>query len=328
MFASVFRPITAPGGSLLRWASQPGGGQVYVQVAGVERATGRLVENAGILHESLVVTETSNPSTPNRCEFTAFGFSPSVGDRVVVALGSSSSPDRLFAGIVLSVTQSYVGTPDFARYAVSCVDDSFLLNQQKVIKRYVAQSATDIVTDLVDTFSTGFTTTHVQASLETIDEITFTNLGVVECLQRVAKRIGATCRIDQFADVHFYTGSESGISVPSELVEGVTPALEAFSVSRDLSQVMTRVYVEGGGPSVLSEISVGETIIPVQDSSWFNASGGTVVSGPQRITYTGLSAGGGGGLVGPGAAPRAPLRGPWRQALVWSPVPTSTRSPT
>jgi hypothetical protein len=63
------------------------------------------------------------------------------------------------------------------------------------------------------------------------------------------------------------------------------------------------VYVEGGGSTALTELVSGETLLPVVTASWYDADGGRVKSGPQRIAYTGRVLGGGGALVGPGAAP-------------------------
>lgn len=64
-----------------------------------------------------------------------------------------------------------------------------------------------------------------------------------------------------------------------------------------------RMLVEGGGANAFAACAVGETILPVEDTSFYNTFGGTVVCGTQRITYTGLDVGGGGALVGPGASP-------------------------
>ena len=47
----------------------------------------------------------------------------------------------------------------------------------------------------------------------------------------------------------------------------------------------------------------GETLLPVETAAWYLPQGGTVLVGQQRVTYGGLVVGGGGSLVGPGAAP-------------------------
>jgi len=83
------------------------------------------------------------------------------------------------------------------------------------------------------------------------------------------------------------------------------PSLEAFSVTRHIGGMVTRALVTGGGAVALTEITPGETILPVSEPQWYDADGGEVTSGPQRVTYAGVDVGGGGGLVGPGASPSA-----------------------
>lgn len=304
MFAAAIRPIFAPGATALRWAVDPWPSlECYISVEGVERGTGRSDTSAGVLLDSMTITETRTLSTPNRCSFTTQGFAPQVGDRVLVRLGGTSNPDRLFAGNVVTVQQTNVGAPNkSSRYAVTCNDDSFLLGFKKITGRYTSTSVTTIVTGLMGLYASGFTTANVETGLATLTEFTFTNETLIDVLQRLAKRIGATVYLDTSGDLHFFITDELYVGIPADLTDAHS-TLQAVQVSRDISQMVTRVYVEGGGPNALSEVDAGTTTLPIQDAAWFNAVGGTVVSGPQRITYTGKTAGGGGSLVGTGASP-------------------------
>ena len=67
----------------------------------------------------------------------------------------------------------------------------------------------------------------------------------------------------------------------------------------DLTQIRTRVYVEGGGSEARAVVAVGAISLPVVDASGISPTGGLVVSGPQRIRYTGK------GTVGGPATPTA-----------------------
>lgn len=296
-------PVATGPVSMLRYADPWAGVGVNVLVAGIERANGRADENAGILLPSLIVYESRTLSNPNRCQFTAFGFEPVVGERVIVTLGGADNPDRLFAGSILTVART--GPRLLPRYSVTCNDDSFILSFQKITKRYAAQSVTDIVSDLMDTYAADFTYSHLEAGLDTLDEITFTNESLVDCLQRLAKRIGGTVYLDTQGDLHFFVTAES-ISSPQTLTDS-HETLDTFTITSDIGQMVTRCYVEGGGPNALGEVEAGDTILPVQDAGWFNDAGGTVVCGPQRITYTGKNAGDGGSIVGTGYAPSSPV---------------------
>ena len=275
---------------------------LFLSVAGVQRATDRIDTNGKVLHGSLTVVDILN-ETPNTCTFQAIGFAPLVGQRVLISLGGITNPSRLFAGTVLSVDQSYAGTPDNAVYQVRCADDTWKLGQVKVTTRYTNQSATDIATDLIDTYAPDFDSSTIEAALPTVDEITFTNEDLATCLTRLAKRIGGYWKPNEFEEIYFFTTNPD--DNPTNLTDANPPlgAGQMFTVNRDISQMITRVTGEGGGSAALADVAVGETILPVQSVEYFNALGGQFVSGPQRCDYTGVAAGGGGGLVGPGAAP-------------------------
>src|SRR4029450_6821002 len=92
-------------------------------------------------------------------------------------------------------------------------------------------------------------------------------------------------------------------------------SLASFSVTRDLSQIVTRALIEGGGVNPIGPVSPGDTRIPIEDTAWYQAAGGRIVSGPQRMTYTGIVAAGGGAMaraVGGATGNTAPPGGPPR----------------
>lgn len=267
----------------------------YVSFNGVPYATDRLDPQKKVLHDTLSVTDVVD-DTPSRASCSVWGATPTIGDEFVAALGS----DRIFAGPVLTAEHVYVGTP--ANYArnLSAIDYTWLLDLKLVTRRYVNTTGTAIIQDLIATYAPAFTVIHVAADLDVIDEITFTNQQVSACLTQVLKRLGGYWYCDYYKDIHAFlteTGDDPVALTPAH------PSLMEFAVTIDLSQVITRALVEGGGGSALVACAAGETILPVDDASWYDAGGGRVTSGPQRIAYAGVSMGGGGSLVGPGATP-------------------------
>jgi hypothetical protein len=277
---------------------------VFVTVGGIQRATARLDPSTKLLVDSLTIT--SGLQAPSTCQFTAKGFEPVVGQEVVVTLGSENSLQHEFAGQILSLHLSYVGSPANPQYEVSAIDYTWLLDRRLVLRRYTNASATAIAADLIATFTSGFTTRRVEAGLEVLDEFTCTNQRVTEALTNLAQRIGGHRYVDYLRALHLFVGVESGLTNPITLT-ATHPTLEALQVTRDLSQYLTRVYLEGGGVNALTELAPGETILPVDDTAWYASAGGVVVSGPQRLLYTGTYAGGAGSLVGPGIGPSAAL---------------------
>jgi hypothetical protein len=267
----------------------------FVAVAGTPRRT-------QILSASLSISDNLD-DTPNTCAFTAHGFQPSEGQEVIIRLGSSANRSRLFAGHILQVArrQQHASLDTF--YDVSAIDYAWLLTKRKVTERYLSESASTIARDLIATYALNFTYDHVQDDLDSLDEITFTNEDLPGALTRLAKRIGGYWYVDYLKDLHFFVGAESGLTNPEDLTSA-HPTLQNYQLTTDLSQVVTRVLVEGNGSQALEFCAVGETIIPVEDTAYFNDQGGTVVAGPQRITYTGVIEGGtAGAFVGIGAQP-------------------------
>lgn len=259
--------------------------RTFLTVAGVERW--RQVQ-----HDKLAITDILD-ETPNTCRFVAQGFAPTKGQDVVVTMGSINQLDRLFAGQILRVNQMYFENPALVSntfYDVTAIDYTYLLNRRLVSKRYSSQSATTIAKDLIASFASGFTSVNVAAGLPTIDEITFTFQSISEALTNLTKRVGGYWYVDYFKDLHLFTGVESGLTQPTNLT-ATHASLRDFRYDTDLSQVITRVYIEGGGSEALTDVAIGAVKIPVTDGSWYSASGGSVTSGPQRVTYTGVAKG-------------------------------------
>lgn len=259
-------------------------GSPYISVNGVQYTYSRSLPSQRIFVNSLRI-EDQQGEIPNTCAFTAMGFRPVEGQEVIVRLAAAGSAVRQFAGNIIRLSDVYlVDKPVNQAFHVDCIDYTWLLNKRKVIKKYTNQSATVIAQDLISTYCAGYTSVNVVGSLATIDEITFTNVDLTEALTRLAKRIGAYWYIDYFKDLHFFL-SEAG-SNPADL----TPSNRSFAdfrQTRDLSQIVTRVYVEGGGANLSAPAAVGATFLNLESTDWYETAGGTVVAGPQRITYTG-----------------------------------------
>ena len=244
--------------------------------------------------------------TPNTATLRVQGFVPSVGDAIDIYQGDTFPSHRLFHGTVLTCVQVYDLIPAHLCYDLSCISNEWRLNQFKVTERYLSQSATAIVLDLCATYAPWVDTSGVEAGLPSLAEITFTNEDFTDCLDRIKDRreIGGRWVLTAADVLHFGTTIEPGSSAVHPISDGASHGLIRIAATTDLSQVRTRVLVEGGGSAAASELVPGETLLPVEDAVWYDATlGGTVVSGPQRITYTGVEAGGGGALVGTSTRP-------------------------
>jgi len=278
------------------------GGGAFIAVGGLP-ATGDV--KLGTLE---IVDELNE--TPNTCRFRIIGPTTiTTGQEVIITLGSQNGL-RLFAGHVLAAQQSYWEKPVNVRTDVQAVDYTWQFGFPKVTKRYANLSASAIVQDLIATYAAanGFTGLHVAAGLPTIPEITFTNEDLGEALSRTANRIGAYWYVDYFKDVHFFFTDTA--QTPSALVP-THPSLDNVTRDTDRSQALTRVYVEGRGSRLLSAVTIGDTILPLEAVDMFQALPDVFLKasyqgaegGAQHLTFAGVVSGGGGTLVGPGIGP-------------------------
>jgi hypothetical protein len=280
--------------------------QTFVAIAGVQYAAARAVDAQQVDNDTLTITETEG-QTPNTCWFRVRGFQPTDGQDVVITMGSINNLDRTFAGTILSDTHGYVGSPANGNDAVNLVDYTWQLTRDTITQRWTNESGTVIAKAIIAHANRGFTSLLVEAGLPTLDEFTVTNQTHAAALGALCARMGATWKATYRKDVRLGLNADPSQTDPTILTaaSALLTEMKEFSVSRDLSQVITRQPVEGGGVNALASVAIGETILPVQDVAWYNPGGGTVASGPQRVTYGGTQAGGGGTLVGPGATPAA-----------------------
>jgi hypothetical protein len=263
---------------------------VVITINGTTRTTSCRID-------SLSITEYEG-GTPNEARLRVSGFVPSYGHEIKIGIQTiTPSTALVFAGHIIGIDQiTEAGDAANVAYDLTCLDYTWFLNRRKVSKQYLSQSATAILQDLIDTFTSGFTYVNVEAGLTTIDEITFTNEDVSDAIDRVMKRIGGYWKMDYGKDLHaFLTAGESAGSVTDASPR--TAEIDSFAITRDLSQVRTRYFGEGMGSQVLAKCAAGETILPIEESVAFNAAGGIAKLGHQLITYTGTVASGTGCTV-------------------------------
>jgi hypothetical protein len=263
-----------------------------------------------ILIASLSIHDALN-EVPNTAMFTVRGVKPPEGAEMIFTWQSVNNSSRLFAGHISRVTQVYVGdaplrAPNY-QWQCEATDYSWRLNAQMVVARYRNLSATAIVQDLVAKWAPAGYTTAVQANLPVIDEVSITNVVLMDAIKQVAERVGGYSECDYFKTIRVWIDRPDDLVSPPRALTPTHSSLAHVQAARDLTQIVTRALVEGGGVNALTDVAPGATTLPLDDESWYDPAGGTVVSGPQRITYTGVVAGGPGTLVGPGVTPSTAL---------------------
>lgn len=238
--------------------------------------------------------------------FTGVG-AVAAGQTLILADGAANN--RYFGGTIVKLRSRSVKTPGGQQPAVRlfdiwATDWTRTLNKRTVTKSYpTGMSASAVVTDLVS-YATGFTARNVQAGAPALtSRLVFKGKKIADAIAEVGRAISPNWRnyVDPDQDVHFFLTETS--QRPKAIVPGVT-SYDALDYTLDLTQIRTRMLVEGGGASTTAPVAAGATSIPVDECGWYSASGGTIVSPfGDLITYTGRSASSGvGNLTGVPAA--------------------------
>jgi hypothetical protein len=239
--------------------------QVFIAIAGVQVATAPAVPAHCVLADTLTITETQGP-TPNTATFTAMGFQPTDGQDVVITLGSINNLDRQFGGTILTDAHGYVGTPANYNERVSVTDYGWLLTRRTITQRFTGATGTAIAQAIIAQCP-GFTSLLVQAGLPVIPVITFDNATLAAALSALATAVNAalgvaTCtwKATYTKDVRFGTTAPAGQTDPTVLTPAAAllTGMEAFVVTRDLTQVITRQPVEGAGSTAATFVGALE----------------------------------------------------------------------
>ncbi|HXJ29256.1 MAG TPA: hypothetical protein VNG35_01375, partial [Gemmatimonadales bacterium] len=295
-------PATNPGPQycLLNWGRLAAlklnytSSQLWASIGGI----GIDPEHQSILIESLSVSDRLNEE-PNTLIATIRGTKPREGQGIQLAYGSLNAAP-LFAGTILRVTQVWAAdNPQYLLWHIEATDPTWRLNEVLVTARYQTTSASVIGADLLARFAPAGYVGAIESNLPTLDEITFTNTKLMDAFVQLANRIGGYTFCDYRSAVHLFRTGEARVA-PAPLV-ATHPSVAHVSYTRDLTQMVTRALVQGGGANALARVTPGSADLPVEDAAWYSPSGGLVVSGPQRIQYAGVRAGGAGALVGSGA---------------------------
>jgi hypothetical protein len=238
----------------------------------------------------------------NTARLTFRGSPPQTPQPLEVYL-NKFAPRLLFNGTLAHVDHLYYqkDRTQNLSWPADAVDDLARAGKRLPFGTWTNVSATTVAQQLVATFAAGFTTTHVQAGLPLIS-VTFNGTeGMGGALQQIAKLIGGYYYWEN-KDLHLFTEETGELPDP---IDATHPFLNDPPITKsvDVTQIRTRVYGKGHGETVATDVAANETILPLADTTMFNVSGGKAITDSQRLAYTGLHTGDGGGLVGPGAAP-------------------------
>ena len=184
------------------------------------------------------INQRTNTLTFKTEKYGTHGYKPELNDQIEVF----HDGNKIFGGVIISYTDDLIGH-NTLRYSIKAKDYAQYLDRKLVTKRYEDETLAFIVDDLVDIYTTGFTSTVT--STQNIASISFNRLTMSECLQKLANALNFVWWVDYDKNVHMIKKNEQsapfGLSDASE--NHITGTL---SIEKDISQIRNIVVIEGG----------------------------------------------------------------------------------
>jgi len=151
---------------------------------------------------------------------------------------------KIFGGIVVEKKEVIIGGL-LIGYNISCKDYSHLLDRKLVVKSYENQSAGDIVKDIIDTFTSGFTYVNIPSSTPTIGSIKFNYEPVTKAIQKISDLLGWDWYVDYDKDIHFFDDQTN--TAPFNLDDtGGEFEWGSLEIERNILELKNVIIIRGG----------------------------------------------------------------------------------
>jgi hypothetical protein len=221
------------------------------------------------------------------------------GAAVEVWRGGVSVGVPLFAGTAVQLEPRARRFAERVTTEFVAVDYRWLMDQATRITRRFQNVGVNMAVRAV--LPAGFSAGYLPASLGNIGEMQITDETVSRCLDRIAAQVegGAYWGVSATKVVSMWPASED----PPHLYTAPLAVTDATAhrnprADLDITNIRTRVTVEGGGAATTSLTSAGATVVPVDETGWYNASSGGGARAAQAVfTYAACSPASGPGLL-------------------------------
>lgn len=165
---------------------------------------------------------------------------PDISDEVTLEEGAA----KIFGGVVVERNEVNKGGL-LLGYEIRCKDYSHYLDRKVVTKSYANQTARAIVLDIINTFTSGFTTANVAATTPTVKTTKFNYEQVTRCLSQLADQIAWDWYVDYDKDIHFFDEETSLAPFNLDDTSG-NFEWSTLEINKNLLQLKNAVFVRGG----------------------------------------------------------------------------------
>lgn len=255
---------------------------------------GATARTGNVLVDDFTITTTLD-NAPSSCQFTVQGFTPAVGNDVTLTMGG----ELVWGGTILSsraVMQKFNSGAVY--WNCQAIDWTWEMDRESPVDILIQSSlgVNTITALLLRTYtdpSSGFTPGYISSAVGNAGPFAWTGMKVSEALRAVAASAGCYMRITPTKAVDMFTS----LPASNALSLGNSSEIRQAVYEQSLSQVRTKTFIAGGGGQTTANVSVGATVVPVDECEWYT---GTVAETPgDRFVYTGRSASSGpGNLTG------------------------------
>jgi len=165
---------------------------------------------------------------------------PDLGDTIELL----ENGEKIFGGILVERNEKIIGGR-LIGYECRCKDWSAKLDGKLVTKSYANQSAKSIVLDIINTFTSGFTTNNVKGDNLTVESIKFNYEQVSRALTQLADQIGWDWYVDANKDIHFFD-EETNVA-PFNLDDASGNfEWQTLEINKTILNLKNHVFVRGG----------------------------------------------------------------------------------
>jgi len=234
---------------------------------------------------------------PNTCNLTVETDTTSPLGKSIRIATQTATPVLLFNGAIQTVELSYDGKDHLLRWDCTATDDLAKFNRRRPFGTWTATSASDVAAALLAAYAPSFDGAGIEAALPTVSVSYDGSMTLAAAFAQMAQLIGGSFKTEDGVVFLFLTPIADP---PDDIDDTAGRFLEEprITMTVDLSQIRTRVYVHGAGSAATGESAV---IPPAFNLTTSPTTGGSMVDGLYSYGITAVSATGesqSGGAIG------------------------------
>jgi hypothetical protein len=166
-------------------------------------------------------------------------YKPNLGDEVVLLSGAT----RIFGGFIVSMSDTIEGLAGYTQ--VQCKDYTLVLDRQLVSTTYTNQTVAAIVTAIIGSYTTGFTTANVVGT-DIVPSVTFNYMTVSQAIQKLCDLLGNyDWYVDYNKDIHLFALA-TNLAAFNLTDTSQNFNWNSLSFNGDTKQIRNDIIVRGG----------------------------------------------------------------------------------